>query len=73
VADRYSNQEFGSLGEIPGPNELDQVIGPGPGFTAEVREMMRVSAPYLRGRNIKAGDGCETVKLKSAAVGQMQA
>jgi hypothetical protein len=24
-----------------GPNELDQVIGPGPGFTAEVREMMR--------------------------------
>src|SRR5271163_4728954 len=24
-----------------GPNELNQVIGPGPGFTAEVREMMR--------------------------------
>jgi hypothetical protein len=24
-----------------GPNELHRVIGPGPGFTAEVREMMR--------------------------------
>jgi hypothetical protein len=27
-------------------------------------------APDLLARNIKAGDGCETAKLKSAAVGQ---
>lgn len=27
---------------------------------------------YLQGRNTGAGDGCETAKLKSAAIGQLR-
>jgi hypothetical protein len=35
------NKRFALRATFRGPNELLRVIGPGPGFTAEVREMMR--------------------------------
>jgi hypothetical protein len=34
-------KSYASWVTFRGPNELHRVIGPGPGFTAEVREMMR--------------------------------
>jgi len=35
------NKRFAPWVTFRGPNELHRVISPGPGFTAEVREMMR--------------------------------